>query len=163
MVDQHLALPFILTDEHVYEVPHECTRCADVIASVNDQILKLSDWLPVLEDHLVVFFQRRIINAIEIVPNHFKFVNSVRLGFNHYFSESEVKTANLPTLLAREEPLWVGMALLQEGEPVFSFSGYSQERELTQEILFLLHQRLHSILPTLLLFDNLSYFGVNLS
>lgn len=52
-----------------------------------------------------------LIDTIEVVLNHIELFHSESNGVRYDFSESEIKTANLPLLIACEELYWVRMAL----------------------------------------------------
>jgi len=77
----------------------------------------------------------RLIDTIEVVLNHIELFHSESNGVWYDFSESEIKTANLPLLIACEELYWVRMALHHQRNSLLTFSGNGKVGKLFQKLL----------------------------
>ena len=76
-----------------------------------------------------------LIDTIEVVLNHIELFHSESNGVWYDFSESEIKTANLPLLIACEELNRIRMALHHQRNSLLTFSGNGKVGKLFQELL----------------------------
>ena len=102
------------------------------MSSKHDEILIF--WYGLLLSGLQTFFG--LIDSVEVVLNNIELFDSESNGVWYHFSESEIKTANLPLLIACEELYWVRMALHHQRDSFFTFSGDGKVGKLFQKLLF---------------------------